>query len=133
MGGACLSQAPLVLEAVFGSSKRGLAGGDAGAVDARAANQPGGDDVRASRHFVGDGDIDEARRAYENGLCALQANVKIRMPIHERGEEDEVALSADDIRTPEGGVAAELRHARFFMDNLAHWIAGEPLVNVVSG
>lgn len=27
----------------------------------------------------------------------------------------------------------ELRHARFFMDNLARWIAGEPLVNVVSG
>jgi DNA-directed RNA polymerase subunit beta' len=36
-------------------------------------------------------DIDEARRAYENGHAELQAKVKVRVPMHEADEEGETA------------------------------------------
>ena len=47
-------------------------------------------------------DIDEARRAYENGLCALQARVKVRVPMHERDEEGEVATTERTVDTTVG-------------------------------
>jgi len=36
-------------------------------------------------------DVDEARRAYENGLAALQARVRVRVPMHETDADGEVA------------------------------------------
>ncbi|MEQ8207360.1 MAG: DNA-directed RNA polymerase subunit beta', partial [Woeseia sp.] len=36
-------------------------------------------------------DVDEARRAYENGVVELQARVKVRVPMHELDSEGEVA------------------------------------------
>ena len=47
-------------------------------------------------------DIDEARRAYENGLCSLQANVKVRVPMHERDDEGEVATTVRTVDTTVG-------------------------------
>jgi DNA-directed RNA polymerase subunit beta' len=47
-------------------------------------------------------DIDEARRAYENGLCALQARVKVRVPMHERDDEGEVATTIRTVDTTVG-------------------------------
>ena len=47
-------------------------------------------------------DIDEARRAYENNLCELQARVKVRVPIHERDEEGEVATTVRTVETTVG-------------------------------
>ncbi|MBJ89096.1 MAG: DNA-directed RNA polymerase subunit beta' [Woeseia sp.] len=47
-------------------------------------------------------DIDEARRAYENDLCALQARVKVRVPIHERDKEGEVATTLRTVETTVG-------------------------------
>jgi DNA-directed RNA polymerase subunit beta' len=38
-------------------------------------------------------DIDEARRAYDTGLAELQARVRVRVPMHEQGEEGETATS----------------------------------------
>ena len=47
-------------------------------------------------------DIDEARRAYENGLCSLQARVKVRVPMHERDDEGEVATTVRTVDTTVG-------------------------------
>ncbi len=47
-------------------------------------------------------DIDEARRAYENGLCALQARVKVRVPMHDLDEEGEVASTIQLVDTTVG-------------------------------
>jgi DNA-directed RNA polymerase subunit beta' len=47
-------------------------------------------------------DIDEARRAYENRLCALQANVKVRVPMHERDDEGEIASTIRTVDTTVG-------------------------------
>ena len=47
-------------------------------------------------------DIDEARRAYENGLCALQARVKVRVPMHDLDEEGEVATTIKLVDTTVG-------------------------------
>jgi len=47
-------------------------------------------------------DIDEARRAYENGMCALQARVKVRVPMHERDDEGELATTVRLVDTTVG-------------------------------
>ena len=47
-------------------------------------------------------DINEARRAYENGLCALQARVKVRVPMHDLDEEGEVASTIRTVDTTVG-------------------------------
>jgi DNA-directed RNA polymerase subunit beta' len=47
-------------------------------------------------------DIDEARRAYENGLCSLQAHVRVRVPMHERDEEGDVATTVRLVETTVG-------------------------------
>jgi DNA-directed RNA polymerase subunit beta' len=47
-------------------------------------------------------DIDEARRAYENGVCALQAEVKVRVPMHERDDEGDVATTIRLVETTVG-------------------------------
>ncbi|MDG2374779.1 MAG: DNA-directed RNA polymerase subunit beta' [Woeseiaceae bacterium] len=47
-------------------------------------------------------DIDEARRAYENGLCALQARVKVRVPMHDVDDEGEVATTIKLVDTTVG-------------------------------
>jgi DNA-directed RNA polymerase subunit beta' len=47
-------------------------------------------------------DIDEARRAYENRLCALQARVKVRVPMHERDDEGEIASTIRTVDTTVG-------------------------------
>ncbi len=47
-------------------------------------------------------DIDEARRAYENGLCALQARVKVRVPMHDVDDEGEVASTIQLVDTTVG-------------------------------
>ena len=47
-------------------------------------------------------DIDEARRAYENGVCALQAEVRVRVPMHERDDEGDVATTIRLVETTVG-------------------------------
>ena len=47
-------------------------------------------------------DIDEARRAYENGLCSLQARVRVRVPMHERDDEGDVATTVRLVETTVG-------------------------------
>ena len=47
-------------------------------------------------------DIDEARRAYENGECALQARVRVRVPMHDLDEEGEVATTIKLVDTTVG-------------------------------
>jgi len=47
-------------------------------------------------------DIDEARRAYENGVCALQAIVKVRVPMHEQDDEGDVATRVQLVETTVG-------------------------------
>jgi DNA-directed RNA polymerase subunit beta' len=47
-------------------------------------------------------DVDEARRAYENGVCDLQARVKVRVPMHERDDEGEVATTIRTVDTTVG-------------------------------
>jgi DNA-directed RNA polymerase subunit beta' len=47
-------------------------------------------------------DIAEARRAYENGLCALQARVRVRVPMHERDDEGEIATTIRTVDTTVG-------------------------------
>jgi DNA-directed RNA polymerase subunit beta' len=46
--------------------------------------------------------IDEARRAYDNGLLELQARVKVRVPMHEQGEDGETASSIKLVDTTVG-------------------------------
>jgi DNA-directed RNA polymerase subunit beta' len=62
--------------------------------------------TRSTVNGTGEGmifcDIDEARRAYENGLCALQARVKVRVPMHERDDEGEVATTIRTVDTTVG-------------------------------
>jgi len=47
-------------------------------------------------------DIDEARRSYENGLCALQAKVRVRVPMHEQDDDGEVATGVQLVETTVG-------------------------------
>ena len=47
-------------------------------------------------------DIDEARRAYDSGLAELQARVKVRVPIHETGEDGETATTIRLVDTTVG-------------------------------
>ena len=47
-------------------------------------------------------DIAEARRAYENGLCALQARVRVRVPVNETDEDGEVATGVKLVDTTVG-------------------------------
>ena len=47
-------------------------------------------------------DVDEARRAYESGLCALQARVKVRVPMHDVDDEGEVATTIKLVDTTVG-------------------------------
>jgi DNA-directed RNA polymerase subunit beta' len=47
-------------------------------------------------------DIDEARRAYENGHVELHAAVRVRVPLHEADSEDEVATIEKLVETTVG-------------------------------
>ena len=47
-------------------------------------------------------DVDEARRAYENGVCNLQARVRVRVPMHEQDDEGEIASSIQLVETTVG-------------------------------
>ncbi len=47
-------------------------------------------------------DIDEARRAYENDVCGLQAKVRVRVPMHEQDDEGEMATSVKLVETTVG-------------------------------
>ena len=47
-------------------------------------------------------DINEARRAYEDGLCALQAQVRVRVPMHEQDDDGEVATNVQLVETTVG-------------------------------
>ena len=47
-------------------------------------------------------DINEARRAYENGVCALQAQVRVRVPMHEQDDDGEVATNVQLVETTVG-------------------------------
>ncbi|MDH3439378.1 MAG: DNA-directed RNA polymerase subunit beta' [Gammaproteobacteria bacterium] len=47
-------------------------------------------------------DINEARRAYENGVCDLQARVKVRVPMHDMDEEGEIASTIQLVDTTVG-------------------------------
>jgi len=46
--------------------------------------------------------VDEARRAYDNGFAALQARVKVRVPMHETDEDGETATSIKLVDTTVG-------------------------------
>jgi DNA-directed RNA polymerase subunit beta' len=46
--------------------------------------------------------VDEARRVYDNGLAELQARVKVRVPMHEQGEDGETASSIKLVDTTVG-------------------------------
>ena len=46
--------------------------------------------------------VDEARRAYDNGFVALQARVKVRVPMHETDEDGETASSIQLVDTTVG-------------------------------
>ena len=46
--------------------------------------------------------VDEARRAYENGFAALQARVKVRVPMHQTDEDGETASSIQLVDTTVG-------------------------------
>jgi DNA-directed RNA polymerase subunit beta' len=46
--------------------------------------------------------INEARRAYETGHCALQARIKVRVPMHDVDEEGEVATTVKLVNTTVG-------------------------------
>ncbi len=62
--------------------------------------------TRSKVHAKGEGmvfaDIDEARRAYENGVVELHAKVKVRVPLHEAGSDDEVATIEKLVETTVG-------------------------------
>ena len=47
-------------------------------------------------------DINEARRAYEHGVCALQAQVRVRVPMHEQDDDGEVATNVQLVETTVG-------------------------------
>ena len=47
-------------------------------------------------------DVDEARRAYDNGFAALQARVRVRVPMHETDEDGETASSIQLVETTVG-------------------------------
>jgi DNA-directed RNA polymerase subunit beta' len=47
-------------------------------------------------------DVDEARRAYENGSVELQARVKVRVPMHELDSEGETASRVELVETTVG-------------------------------
>ncbi len=47
-------------------------------------------------------DINEARRAYENDVCALQARVRVRVPMHEKDDEGEMATTVRLVETTVG-------------------------------
>ena len=47
-------------------------------------------------------DIDEARRAYETGAVELHAKVRVRVPIHETGEDGEITEVAKLVETTVG-------------------------------
>jgi len=47
-------------------------------------------------------DVDEARRAYDNDFCALQARVKVRVPMHETDEDGETATTIKLVDTTVG-------------------------------
>ena len=47
-------------------------------------------------------DVDEARRAYDTGFVALHTQVRVRVPIHERDEEGEMATSIKLVDTTVG-------------------------------
>ncbi len=46
--------------------------------------------------------VDEARRAYDNGFAALQARVRVRVPMHEQDEDGETASSIKLVDTTVG-------------------------------
>jgi DNA-directed RNA polymerase subunit beta' len=47
-------------------------------------------------------DVNEARRAYDNGFAALQARVRVRVPMHEQDEDGETASSIKLVDTTVG-------------------------------
>jgi DNA-directed RNA polymerase subunit beta' len=47
-------------------------------------------------------DVDEARRAYENGVVELQAKVRVRVPMHEVDSDGETATSVRRVDTTVG-------------------------------
>ncbi len=47
-------------------------------------------------------DVDEARRAYDTGFAALQARVRVRVPMHEQDEDGETATSIKLVDTTVG-------------------------------
>jgi DNA-directed RNA polymerase subunit beta' len=46
--------------------------------------------------------VDEARRAYDNGMAELQARVRVRVPMHEQDEDGETASSIQLVDTTVG-------------------------------
>ncbi len=62
--------------------------------------------TRSTVNGMGEGmifsDVDEARRAYDNEFVALQAQVRVRVPMHERDEEGEMATSIKLVDTTVG-------------------------------
>jgi len=62
--------------------------------------------TRSTVNGMGEGmifsDVDEARRAYDNEFVALQARVRVRVPMHERDEEGEMATSIKLVDTTVG-------------------------------
>jgi len=47
-------------------------------------------------------DVDEARRAYENGVVELQARVRVRVPMRELDSEGEIATRVETVETTVG-------------------------------
>ncbi len=62
--------------------------------------------TRSTVNGMGEGmifsDVDEARRAYDNGFVALQAQVRVRVPMHEPNEEGETATRIKLVDTTVG-------------------------------
>ena len=62
--------------------------------------------TRSKVHAKGEGmvfaDIDEARRAYENGHVSLHAQVRVRVPMHDPDSEEEVATIEKLVETTVG-------------------------------
>jgi len=62
--------------------------------------------TRSTVNGMGEGmvfsDVDEARRAYDNGVTALQARVRVRVPMHETDEDGETASSIKLVETTVG-------------------------------
>jgi DNA-directed RNA polymerase subunit beta' len=62
--------------------------------------------TRTTVNGLGEGmvfsDVNEARRAYDNDLAALQAKVKVRVPMHKQGESGDIAVTTRLVDTTVG-------------------------------